>query len=260
MLQGTHTRETRDGAREVKFLVAADRAARVLDWARSRLQPDPHAGGPDGDEYRTTTIYFDTHDLAVYNRRGSFARSKYRIRRYGRSETAFLERKLRTKRLLNKRRSAIACTSLPGLTWPEFEGGDAYHWFVARLHARRLAPVAQVGYRRHALVGMATYGPLRLTFDDQITAQPNGTTIFAPDSGVPVLDGQVIIEMKFCLEAPAVLKRLVEEFGLSPAALSKYRTSLGSLQAQGPAVASDTPPHTLSLAADEAGHSGFASA
>jgi hypothetical protein len=237
MLQGTHTRETRDGAREVKFLVSADRSAAVLDWARSRLAADPHAGGPSGDEYRTTTIYFDTPDMAVLNRRGSYGRSKYRIRRYGVSQMAFLERKLRTSDLLSKRRTAIAVAELPGL-FSTSGSGEPYRWFVDRVATRQLSPVCQVSYRRHALVGMGPYGPMRLTFDDAITAQPNLTTLFAPDGGAPVATGQVIIEMKFCVETPAVLKHLVEEFGLSPAPISKYRLSLGALTARMPSVAS----------------------
>jgi hypothetical protein len=237
MLQGTHTRETRDGAREVKFLVPADRGADILDWARSRLHKDPHAGGPSGDEYRTTTIYFDTEDLAVFNRRGSYGRSKYRIRCYGASDVAFLERKLRTNDMLNKRRTAIATAELPGLCGST-DPGKPYRWFVDRVAARRLSPICQVSYRRHALVGVGPYGPLRLTFDDEIKAQPNVAALFAPDGGRAVVANRVIIEMKFCIETPAVMKHLVEEFGLSPAPISKYRLSLGELTAPGPAVAS----------------------
>ena len=107
MLQGTHARETRDGAREVKFLVPAATAARILAWARTRLIADPHAGGPTGDEYHTTTIYLDTDDRAVYQRRGSYGRSKYRIRRYGTAHLAWIERKLRTNTLLSKRRTEL---------------------------------------------------------------------------------------------------------------------------------------------------------
>ena len=228
MLQGTHSRETRDGAREVKFLVSADRTAGILDWARSRLSPDPHAGGPTGDEYRTSTVYFDTAELAVFNRQGSYGRSKYRIRRYGTSEVAFLERKLRTNGKLSKRRTVIGATDLHGLV-SSAHPGEPYRWFVDRLAARRLSPICQVSYRRRALVGLGPYGPMRLTFDDEIKAQPNVTTLFAPDGGRPVGTAHVIIEMKFCLEIPTVLKHLVEEFGLSPAPISKYRLALGEL-------------------------------
>lgn len=236
MLQGTHSRETRDNAREVKFLVPADRATSILDWARSRLTADPHAGGPTGDEYRTTTIYLDTVDRAVFNRRGSYGRSKYRIRRYGASDIAFLERKLRTSDLLSKRRTAIGTAALTGLM--SLPAPNPGRWFIDRVAARQLSPISQVSYRRHALVGMGPYGPMRLTFDDEIKVQPNGTTIFAPDGGAPVIDGQVIIEMKFCAETPAILRHLVEEFKISPAPISKYRLSLAELTTGVPTRAS----------------------
>jgi len=44
------------------------------------------------DEYQTTSLYFDNASYDVFNRRGSFGRSKYRIRRYGEESSAFLER------------------------------------------------------------------------------------------------------------------------------------------------------------------------
>ena len=94
-------------------MVPLDVAARILEWSRSRLSPDPYAGGDAGDEYRTTSLYFDTEDLAVYHRRGSYRRSKYRVRRYGTSEVVFLERKLRTAHLLNKRRTVVPITEMP---------------------------------------------------------------------------------------------------------------------------------------------------
>ena len=236
-----HTRETRDGAREVKFLVTASHAADVLAWSRTRLAADPHAGGPTGDEYRTTTIYFETNGRDVYERRGSFGRSKYRMRRYGASDVAFLERKLRTSSLLNKRRSSIACSELPELLARDSER-PGHRWFVERVLTRGLSPICQVSYRRHALVGTTAHGPMRLTFDADITAQPNATTMFAADGGVPVLDGRVIIEMKFCADTPAVLKHLVEQFALSPAAISKYRLSLAELTARVPVPATALPP------------------
>lgn len=235
MLQGTHSRETRDGAREVKFLATTDHAARVLDWARSRLEPDPNGAGPAGGQYRTTTIYFDTHDRAVYLRRGSYGRSKYRIRRYGTSEVAFIERKLRTNRLLSKRRTAVSVLDLPDLTATATDAPA--RWFLDRIATRQLFPVSQVSYRRHALVGTGVYGPMRLTFDDDIRAQVNGTTIFAHEGGAPILQGHVIIEMKFCIDTPGVMKELVERFALSPAPISKYRTSIEALMAHTPRAA-----------------------
>lgn len=230
MLQATSSRETRDAAREVKFLLAADRASLVLDWARARLAPDPHAGGPNGDEYRTTTIYFDTTERSVFHRHGSYGRSKYRIRRYGASDIVYLERKLRTSTLLSKRRTAVAATDAVRALAVRGTGDWPGRWFDQRLATRRLSPVCQVSYRRHALVGMGPYGPMRLTFDDELRAQVNDTCVFAHGIGVPVLEGHVIVEMKYCVDTPAVFRHLVEDFSLSPDAISKYRLSIAAIE------------------------------
>src|SRR6187549_2491358 len=96
MTTASTTREIRDSASEIKFTVDAATGARIRDRARHLLAPDPWASGPAADEYTTSTLYFDTADFAVYGRRGSYRRAKYRIRRYGESDMVFLERKLRT--------------------------------------------------------------------------------------------------------------------------------------------------------------------
>ena len=101
------SRETRDFAREIKFLVDVSIADDVRDWARTHLGPDPHGAGPFGDEYVTTSLYFDTAQFDVFHRRGSFGRSKYRIRRYGECQVVFLERKLKTRGLLTKPRYLV---------------------------------------------------------------------------------------------------------------------------------------------------------
>jgi hypothetical protein len=51
--------------------------------------------------------------------------------------------------------------------------------------------------------------------------------------GRPFVEGQLILELKYRQPAPAVFKRLVEEFGLVPSAVSKYRlgmTALGTVE------------------------------
>ena len=100
-----HSRETRTGASEIKFLIDAPLGVEIAAWARRRLDPDPHGAGPFGDEYRITSLYLDTDRLDVLHARGSFGRSKYRVRRYGASDVVFLERKLRKPGLLHKRRT-----------------------------------------------------------------------------------------------------------------------------------------------------------
>jgi len=231
MLQAQHSRETRDRAREIKFLVTTETANQILEWARPLLGPDPYAGGDSGDEYLTSTLYFDTSDFAVYRRHGSYRRSKYRVRRYGQADVAFLERKLRTATLLSKRRTVVSLGELERLSEPVRDPAWPGFWFAERLAARRLSPVCQVAYHRHARVGSGPFGPMRLTFDNQIRAQPSATIGFAPPQSIPVLEAGTIVEMKFCMSMPPLFKELIATFGISPTAISKYRLSLEALRA-----------------------------
>ena len=242
MLQGTSLSETREAAREVKFMVPLDVAARILEWSRSRLSPDPYAGGDAGDEYRTTSLYFDTEDLAVYHRRGSYRRSKYRVRRYGTSEVVFLERKLRTAHLLNKRRTVVPITEMPKVGEDDLAPAWSGHWFAQRILARRVVPVCQVSYHRHARVGTGAHGPVRLTLDNTIRALPTAGLRFVSDPGWHVLESQAIVEMKFRVDMPAVFKQLAETFRIQPTAVSKYRLAMDRLrQEQRPIAVVSTP-------------------
>jgi hypothetical protein len=72
-------------------------------------------------------------------------------------------------------------------------------------------------------------GHARLTLDDALHAAPANRVRFGADAGVPVMPGAHILELKFRTHLPAVFTRLVEEFGLSPQAASKYRVSMAGL-------------------------------
>src|SRR5262245_20131629 len=122
-----HVRDIRPSALEIKFLLDPPTAAGVARWARANLAPDTNGGGACGDEYVTTSLYFDNATYDVFHRRGSFGRSKYRIRRYGDESTAFLERKMRQPAVLAKRRTRLSCDDLDRLSiasvdreWPGY--------------------------------------------------------------------------------------------------------------------------------------------
>ncbi len=225
------SREHRPFAAEVKFLLAPSEADAIRGWARDRLPPDPHGTGEDADHYRITSLYADTPAQDVFFRRGSFGRSKYRIRRYAGSDLVFLERKLRTKNLLTKRRTLVPLGDLafleagPG-AWPDDWPGT---WFGHRLAARRLAPVCQVAYDRVARLANTPYGFARLTMDERLQAWPTSRGKFQDGTGRPVLSDKVILELKYRVGMPAVFKALVEAFGLRPAPVSKYRLSMVAL-------------------------------
>jgi hypothetical protein len=223
------TRETRDHWREVKFLIAARLGERVVEWARATLAPDASGAGPFGDEYATTTLYFETPRFDVFHRRGSFGRAKYRARRYGLADAVYLERKFRTDRLLAKRRTAVPLADLERLGRPPSACTWAGHWFHRRLIARGLQPLVQVTYDRLARTGPSPNGTIRLTVDRNLRVLPMPDRAFLPGTGLPVLDEQWILELKYRVDLPAVFKTLVETFALDPAPVSKYRLGLAKL-------------------------------
>ena len=107
MSPSTDLRENREFASELKFVISRPLAEQIRVWGGARLAPDPNAPGESNDAYRIASLYFDTPHFDVYHRNGSFGRSKYRIRRYDASEVAFLERKLKTRGLVSKRRTVV---------------------------------------------------------------------------------------------------------------------------------------------------------
>jgi hypothetical protein len=224
-----HIREVRPHACELKFLVGPEVAAGIRHWARRHLEPDANGGGPYGDEYRTTSIYFDNLDYDVFHRRGSFGRSKYRIRRYGDEDTVFLERKLRQPAVLAKRRTVVALAGLHELSAPAADPAWAGYWFHRRVAARQLRPVCQVSYFRMARAVVRHGEQVRLTLDSDLAVLPAEGIGFPTGAGVPVLADRLILELKFRGTPPAIFRHLVEELALSPQATSKYRLGVAAL-------------------------------
>lgn len=226
-----HWRETRGAAVELKFVIDAGHGARIAEWARERLPADPHGGGPFGDEYRITSLYFDTPNHDVLHARGSFARSKYRVRRYDDSDQVFLERKLRRPGLLHKRRTLMDGGQLTQLAQGTWSPGWPGQWFHRRLLARRLEPACELTYRRMARMQPANGSLVRLTVDHDLQVRKAASVEFRPGAGPTheVLSGHVVLELKFRGDMPAVFKHLVEEFGVTPTGGSKYRRGMAAL-------------------------------
>ena len=212
-------------------MVAADLGTRIQRWARTHLDPDPHGSGPFGDEYRTASVYFDNDTLDVFHRRGSYARSKYRIRRYHQEPSVFLERKMRQPAVLAKRRTWTPIGHLDQLGRVEVDEAWAGHWFHRRLLVRKLQPACQVTYARTARGVVRDGEMVRLTLDSGLAVQPVRGIGFASGEGTPVLDDRMILELKYRGVLPAIFRRLVEEFALTPQVASKYRLGRAALAA-----------------------------
>jgi hypothetical protein len=224
-----HARETRPFASEVKFIVDHPTGAAIRHWVRMQLDADPHGGGPFKDEYRTTSLYFDTDQGDVFHRRRSFGRSKYRVRRYEALPYVFLERKLRKPGILVKRRTTIAIDDLSRLG---NDGPDPYwpgDWFHRRVLLRRINPVCQLSYSRIARFARTAEGPVRLTLDNDLCVAPADDLRFSDNAGRPVLADRMILELKYRRHVPAIFKQLVETFALEPQRTSKYRLGIAAL-------------------------------
>ena len=240
-----NSRETRALATELKFLVTPAAAREIRAWARAELAADPHGSGAHADEYRISSLYFDTDALDVLHRRGSYGRAKYRVRRYGAEPLVFLERKMRTKALLAKRRTAIAADDLDVLEDDQPVDGWAGAWFHERLRVRRLQPLVQVSYSRIARMMEGTFGPVRLTVDDQLQAGRAFDFEFRNATGHPVLHDRAIVEIKFRRALPSKFKALIDTQRLVPARISKYRLAQDALRP-------NAVPSPIRLDADEA--------
>jgi hypothetical protein len=213
---------------EIKFLVNEATGLRIREWARERTDADPHGTGPHGDEYRVSTLYLDTAARDVFHRRGSYGRSKLRVRRYGDEQRVFLERKLRTAARLAKRRTDIPLNELHLLK--ALDSGDhSTRWFRDRVSIRQLEPVCRVSYLRTARVAVTADGRMRMTLDYSLSASP--ADAFTLDGAGPamLLPGQMILELKYRGAMPAVFRELADVFAITPGRASKYRVAADAL-------------------------------
>jgi hypothetical protein len=226
----TETRESRAFVQEMKFLLSPGQAEAIRAWARERMAGDPHAGGAAGDQYRVTSLYLDTEDLAVYERRGSYGRSKYRVRRYGESQRIFLERKLKTRNRVGKLRSIVDAGEVGWLEREETPRRWNGRWFQQRAAVRALRPVCQISYLRTARMSVSEGAPVRLTLDEDVRAVPvEGYAFCAAEDGIVLLPEARILELKYRLELPGLFKELMQTFDLHPGKSSKYRMAVERL-------------------------------
>ena len=222
---------------ETKLLVDARLGDDIRAWARQRLGPDPHGSGEFRDQYGVCSVYLDTDAHDVYHRRGSFGRSKYRIRHYENDQAAFLERKLRTRLRLTKRRTRIPLDAVPALRLDDPDPTHPAYWFFRRVMLRRLRPVCVIRYSRTARMAETSEGPVRMTLDASVVASPTDLVTLNPGPGRPLVDGLMILEVKYSGVFPRIFKDLVDEFHLTPRPASKYRFAVQTLGLAGSGTA-----------------------
>ena len=215
------------GAYELKFLLDESRAFQVEQFLAGGLVRDPHADPDLGHAYQITTVYCDTPDFDVFHRNGSYRRRKFRLRSYGPDTHISLERKTKSGNQVRKKRTIVSATDLSNLSHSELADHWEGKWFHQHLLNRRLRPVCCISYLRTAFVGMAEEGPMRLTFDRNLSGFT--TSDWAPrlsPQAIQFLAGQVVCEFKFRGSMPAQFRAAIQELHLDETGNSKYRNCL----------------------------------
>ena len=82
---------------------------------------------------------------------------------------------------------------------------DGY-WFHRRVVARQLRPLVQLSYVRCARTGMSPHGRVRMTIDFDLRVLPLPDRAFLPGTGLPLLPGQNIVELKYSGDAASALQ------------------------------------------------------
>ena len=220
-------------AYEIKFLIDEARARDVERWASANLTLDPHVEPGLGNAYRVTSLYLDTPKFDVFHRCPPHHRRKLRLRGYGSTATLFLEQKTRKGDRVLKQRTAITTNDLHLLPSPN--GADwPGAWFQQRLVERGLRPTLQVSCVRSAFFRNGADGPLRLTLDRHLVGVPNPDwALLSAHGGLPILNGQVVLELKYQNALPALFKQLVADMALNPCPVSKYRLAMQACKPNG---------------------------
>ncbi len=224
------TKRDRDGAvYELKFRVRGEDFGRVAAWMRAHLRADPHGTGEHGDRYLVQSLYLDTPQWDVFHRRGSYARAKFRIRRYNDADVVFLERKMKREGIVRKRRVAVALGEIDHLRVEANGAGWSGAWFHHRLSVRRLQPAVSMCYERVARYGDEGGERFRMTLDRDLRAtRPLGIAVPHLVESGDLFQGGGLVEVKFGTVLPAMLRELVESGALASTTFSKYRNGVNA--------------------------------
>jgi hypothetical protein len=221
-----------ESAYELKFTLDPAIAVEVERWAREHLTLDPHGDPARNDCYRIHGVYLDTPTFDVYHRSPWYGRRKYRLRRYGDESLIYLERKTKRAARVRKRRSAIPAAEAALLAMPQVTAEWAGEWFHCHVRDRDLRPTLAVRYDRLAFAGPADDS--RLTLDRDLRCMPaSGWEVPDADRGPDLLGGCAVLELKYHTTLPAAFRRLLQETGLCPSGMSKYRQGVQTLRLAG---------------------------
>lgn len=237
--------------REYKYLLHEQEVAEVRRLIRPYCSLDPFSAAQEDKRYTIESLYFDTHDMALFymNDLEKLHRYKLRLRRYPdqvlkkkEDELFFLELKERHHDTIVKTRTPI------GHDWAEllqnpFSDLQALHplsrRFLVNFYSLSAQPTAVVRYKREAWVSQVD-DYARVTFDTHISGFLCDPTEWAfpkdhfsyricdDPVGVRSADSFTVLELKFTTFVPSWMVSLVEQLDLIRHSYSKYGRTIES--------------------------------
>lgn len=234
--------ESRFERLELKYLIDEATAARLRRDVEPFCAPDPHnpstPGGPRG--YEISSLYLDSPSLAFFHakERGDADRVKLRVRTYGNSPQAVLERKRRVADVIDKTRAAVDRKDAERASLGLIDLGPDHHeatrflsgfaLLVARAGAE---PTLLLRYEREAYSSDVDHYA-RVTFDRRIEARRSRTWDHDPPTGRWTRfddhwrreeeHRRVVLELKCQSCIPWWLTELVRKHALKQQSFSKY--------------------------------------
>jgi len=233
---------------EFKYVLPARVADQVSEQLQKFLALDPHCQQQASNRYTVRSIYFDSPGFSCFHEKlnGQQVREKFRIRTYDQlgQTPIFLEYKAKRGLASNKKKIALTKEQLAAIAAGEYgalmascSNGNAQlvDRLFSQIYRKAYGPAVLVVYERQAFV-CEQDDSIRATMDTNVRAAmyPELCEIYRQDGLENVLDGQVILEIKFKQFLPRWLHALTTQFQIKPQACSKYCTSVAYFIAQTP--------------------------
>ncbi len=209
---------------EEKYLLSLQQAVSMRALLDSLLERDTHSLQ---GAYYIRSLYFDTPDDRDYLEKalGVSERTKLRLRIYDlQAQTAKLEIKAKRDKTSNKRSAVLPRAAAMQLARGNAEcllqQSDAAREAYTLYKRESRRPAALIDYERTAWV--FPIGRTRITLDEHIRAAKSDA-IFQPDVPmVGVLNGRVVLEIKYDQPLPPWLGRALSSVPSTKMSVSKY--------------------------------------
>lgn len=223
---------------EFKYLINEDMAHAVRDFVSSYLVLDEYGMAQKNLSYPIHSLYLDTDDLEFYwaTIDGMKNRFKLRLRFYENRPNApvYFEIKRRMNNAILKQRGPVKREAVRDIlngqmpTWDVMASGESRHLsavqhFCELMLEKRATPKSHVAYYREAWLS-ADGTSVRVTFDREVRCEPEREATLNPEIKNPIypFGNHVVLELKFTGRFPDWFKELVQTFGLTQTAASKY--------------------------------------